>query len=107
MEENEVFPGVQLWEAFDEACAKAEAVRESAIAQAAKERDRVVNLLSAWKVHASNRIKAAAYARWEVKSKAAQEECDVACSSAEKELMMALDLLEKSPRPGGGSFPDL
>ena len=107
MEEDEIFPGAQLWEAFDEACARAEAVREDAIAQAAKERDRVVDSLRAWKVHSPNRIKTAAYARWEAKSKAAQEECAVACSSAEKELMMALDLLEKSPRPGGGSFLNL
>jgi hypothetical protein len=96
VEATEVFPGVQLWEAFDAACAKAEELRERMVVDAAKERDQIVSLLSAWKVHAPNRIKAAAYARWEIKTKAAREECDEACSAAERELMEALDQLEKA-----------
>jgi hypothetical protein len=96
VEAIEAFPGVQLWETFDEACAEAEAVRERVLEEAAKERDRIVNALCSWNVHAPNRIKAAAYARWEVKTKAAKQKCDAACNSAEEELMKALDLLEKA-----------
>jgi hypothetical protein len=57
VEEDEVFPDVQLWEAFDEACARAEAVREDATARAAKERDRVVDSLRTSKVHSPNPIR--------------------------------------------------
>ena len=96
MAANEAFSGAQLWDSFDEACAKAETVRVRAVEEAVKERDRVLNALCAWNAHAPDRIKAAAIARWEGKTKAAQDNLDAACRSAEAELMKGLDELEKA-----------
>ena len=87
----EAFPGVTLWEGFDENCKAAEAARDFAIQEAKRERDQVVKADPGWRVHSRHRINAAAAARCEQKVKAAQEECDAACGRAEQELMEALD----------------
>ena len=89
---TEVFPGVTLWETFDYSCKVAEAARDRAVREATAERDRVLNSLPGWKVHAPERIRAAAEARYDRKLKAAQQDCEDACRQAEKELMEALDL---------------
>ena len=87
----EAFPGVRLWETFDENCKAAEAARDLAVQEAKRERDQVVKADPGWKVHSRHRINAAAAARCEQKVRAAQEECDAACGRAEQELMKALD----------------
>jgi hypothetical protein len=39
MDAVEAFPGVILWEGFDKTCKQAEVVRDSAVQEAARERD--------------------------------------------------------------------
>ena len=93
---TEVFPGVTLWERFDEDCRIAEAARDHAVAAATDERDQVVSRLSCWKLHSPERIKAAAEARFDQKMRVAQEQFESACSRAEDKLMAALDQDEKA-----------
>jgi hypothetical protein len=92
---TETFPGVTLWEKFDDDCEKAEAARDLAVKEAERERDRVVKA-PCWKVHSRERIDGAAKARCERKVKAAEEECKAACERAEEELMKALNQREKA-----------
>jgi hypothetical protein len=92
MEATEGFPGAKLWSDFDDSCKKAEVVRNCATAEATRERDRVVNSLPGW--DPTDRVKAAASARYDRKVVAAQTKCDEDCKYAEKQLMTALDQRE-------------
>jgi hypothetical protein len=96
MEAIETFPGVTLWEKFDEDCRKAEAIRDPLIEEAKRERDLVVKSDPNWKVHSRERINAMAEARCDRKVKMAEEMCDAHCKDAEEKLIEALDLREKA-----------
>jgi hypothetical protein len=56
----EAFPGVTLWEKFENTCKQAEAVRDRAVDDATRERDQVTNpaVAAAWT--ASDRVQRAA-----------------------------------------------
>jgi hypothetical protein len=93
---TEAFPGVTLWETFDQNCKLAEAVRDRAVEDATRERDLVVKSDPNWKVHSRERINAMAEVRCDRKVKAAQDNCEAACRRAEERLMEALDKREKT-----------
>jgi hypothetical protein len=88
---TEDVPG--LWERYEDACETAEAARVQAVTKATKELDHLVNSISHGRAEPGARLKGALKARCDRKVKAAQEDCDAACSQAEDELMKALDRL--------------
>ena len=96
VEAIETFPGVTLWEKFDDDCKRAEAARDEAVEDSVRERDRVVNSDPGWKLHSRDRINALAKARYDRKVKEAQEACDALCARAQEELMRALDDRERA-----------
>lgn len=83
--------GVEACEKFDEACERAETVRDRAVEKATEERDQIVSSISRGRMEPSKRLKAALEARCAGRVKAAQEECEAAYRQAEEELMKALD----------------
>jgi hypothetical protein len=88
------FPGVTLWEKFDNTCKQAEAVRDRAVDDATRERDQVTNPVVAAAWTASDRVQRAANARYEAKVTTAQTKYDKECGNAEAELTRALDQRE-------------
>ena len=89
------FPGgVGECEKFEEACEQAEASRDIAVQKAARERDQILNSISRGAMKPSERIKSALQTRCAGRVKAAEEECEAACQTAEQELFKALDQLE-------------
>ena len=94
MDAIEAFPGVTLWQKFDNTCKQAEAVRERAEAEAIRERDQVTNSAVAAAWTASDRVQRAANARYEAKMTTAQTKYDKECGNAEAELTRALDQRE-------------
>jgi hypothetical protein len=86
--------GVNLWERFDDECANAAAARDRAVEKATKERGHFVSSSSLWRVKPSERVKAAVESRFAGRVKAAEEQYEEACRSAQKELFEALDQLE-------------
>ena len=91
MDAVEAFPGVILWEEFDKTCKQAEAVRDRAVQEAARERDQVINPVAVAAWTASDRVQRAAHARYEAKVAASQTKCDKECENAQAELTRALD----------------
>jgi hypothetical protein len=91
MDAVEAFPGVSLWEDFDKTCKQAEAVRDSAVQEAARERDQVINPVAAAAWTASDRVQRVANARYEAKVATSQTKCDKECENAQAELTRALD----------------
>jgi hypothetical protein len=87
------FPG-GVCEKFDEACERAAASRNLAVQKATKERDKIMSSISNGRMKPSERIKAALEARRAGKVKAAEEQCEAACRTAEQELFKALDEIE-------------
>jgi hypothetical protein len=87
--------GASLWSRFDDICKEAEAARDCAVQEATNERDRVI-AVPGWTV--SDRVKAAASARYETKVTIARTKCENDCENARRELMRALDQLEAEYR---------
>ncbi len=86
------FPGdVEECEKFEEACERAAASRDLAVQKAIKERDQIMNSISYGRTKPSERIKSALEARCAGRVKAADEQCEAACRTAEQELFKALD----------------
>jgi hypothetical protein len=96
VEAAETFPGVTLWEKFDEACKEAEPIRDLLIEETKRERDLVVKSDPNWRVHSRERINAMAEARCDRKVKAAEAMYHALCKHAEEKLMEALDQREKA-----------
>jgi hypothetical protein len=71
-----------------------EAARDRAVEKATKERDDFVSSSSLWRVKPGKRVMTAVEARCAGKVKAAQEQCEEACLTAQQELFEALDQLE-------------
>jgi hypothetical protein len=90
----EAFPGVTLWQKFDNTCKQAEAVRDRAVEDAIRERDQITNPTVAPAWTASDRVQRAANARYEAKVTMAQTKHDKECGNAEAELTRALDQRE-------------
>jgi hypothetical protein len=88
------FPGVFLLKKFDEDCERAETVCKLAKEKATKERDWIVGSISRGRMEPSKRLLAAVETRCAGKVKDAEEACEAACGSAQKELFDALDQLE-------------
>jgi F0F1-type ATP synthase membrane subunit b/b' len=89
---TEGIPG--LCERFEDACEEAESVRDRAVQNATRQREHIVNSISGGRVQPSERLKAALGARCAGKVKDAEEQCEAACRSAQKEFFEALDRLE-------------
>ena len=86
--------GVEACERFDEACERAEAVRDRAVEKATTERDQIVRSISGGRIKPSERLKAALEARCAGRLTAAEEQHGASYRSAEQELFQALDQLE-------------
>jgi hypothetical protein len=93
-EPKETSKVVSRCESFDETCEEAEAVRDRAVQKATKERGYFVSSISRGSVEPSKRLKTALEARCAGKVKAAEEQCEATCRSAEQAFFDALDQLE-------------